>query len=225
MSQELHEAEARSTSDLFTPEEHRVLAKWFGVPPPPEAAGCRLGRALARLGVDRRVDPLYRRWAPAVARIVLEAVEDELPGWAMVEDDEVVLARTRFRPAWVRAWRREALVPEHLFTLNWADTAPGISWPAAYYVTWVPYYDRCVVTCSADSPDRFGYCDVALGHFGPDEALDLEKACRRIVTRDWRRQRIHYHQERWWYLFLDGRIDEEEANAWADAVWGRGTRR
>src|SRR6516164_1969152 len=29
----------------------------------------------------------------------------------------------------------------------------------------LPYYDRYVVTASADCPDAFGYCDFALGAF------------------------------------------------------------
>ena len=31
---------------LFTPEEHRILSKWFGVPAPAEAQGCELAAAL-----------------------------------------------------------------------------------------------------------------------------------------------------------------------------------
>jgi hypothetical protein len=47
--------------------------------------------------------------------------------------------------------------------INWADSGPGLSWPADYNLVWLPTYDRFVLTYSADSPDAFGYCDFALG--------------------------------------------------------------
>ena len=41
----------------------------------------------------------------------------------------------------------------------------------AYYVAWLPYYDRFVVTASAYCPESFGYCDFALGAFGIETPL------------------------------------------------------
>lgn len=63
------------------------------------------------------------------------------------------------------------MLPQYLFTLNWADSGPGFSWPGAYYTTWVPSYERFVVTYSADSPEVWGYADIAIGQFGVKEAL------------------------------------------------------
>ena len=51
------------------------------------------------------------------------------------------------------------LEPELLFCVNWADSAPGISWPEAYYVTFIPGLDHYVVTASRDSRDLFGCTD------------------------------------------------------------------
>ena len=94
------------------------------------------------------------------------------------------------------------MIPQHLFTVNWADSGPGFSWPAAYYATWVPYYERFVVTDSADCPDAFGYADVAVGHFGQEE--DLLEGSRRIVVEDWRFRIGEWDQGRWAYLFFEG---------------------
>jgi hypothetical protein len=70
-----------------------------------------------------------------------------------------------------RAHRKVELSPRHLLTINWADSGPGFSWPVAYYAVYVPGFDRTVVTASGDSPETFGACDVAVGHFGPEEIL------------------------------------------------------
>jgi hypothetical protein len=70
--------------------------------------------------------------------------------------------------------------PRHLLTINWADSRPGFSWPVAYYVAWLPYYDRFVVTASADCPDGFGYCDFAIGSFGIE--TPLKEGARKAIS-------------------------------------------
>ena len=110
--------------------------------------------------------------------------------------------------------RKILLLPRYLFTINWADSGPGYSWPVAYNVTWLPYYDRFVVTASSDGSDTFGYCDFALGSFDINTALN--EGVKTIICADWKSQ---CEQQRWAYLFGTGLISEPEANAWADAVW------
>ena len=151
------------------------------------------------------------------AYIVLENVEKRLPTWAgFVGDGEFVLARP-YRDLANEPDRRILLQPRLLFEINWADSGPGFSWPVAYYVTWLPYYDRFVVTASADSPDAFGYCDFALGSFGIETPIK-EGSCA-IIRADWEAQYDGWDQQRWAYLFRTGLISEAEANALADAVW------
>jgi hypothetical protein len=94
------------------------------------------------------------------------------------------------------------------FTINWADSGPGFSWPVAYYVTWLPYYERFVVTASADCSDAFGYNDFAIGSFGSDKPT--KKGARKIVCDDWHNQRA-FEQQPWAYLFSTGLISETEA--------------
>jgi hypothetical protein len=48
----------------------------------------------------------------------------------------------------------------------------------AYYVTWLPHYDRFVVTASADCADGFGYCDFVIG--------PIKEGARRVVCGDWK---------------------------------------
>ena len=70
----------------------------------------------------------------AIARICLESAQRSLPQWAMVRDGKVTLGRRRQRTA----RRARKLRPVHLFTINWADSGPGFSWPEAYHVTCLP---------------------------------------------------------------------------------------
>jgi hypothetical protein len=112
--------------------------------------------------------------------------------------------------------RKVLLQPRKLFTINWADSGPGFSWPVAYYVTWLPCYDRFVVTASADCSDAFGYNDFALGSFDSDTAI--KEGARKVVCDDWHYQR-GWEQQRWAYLFSTGLISETEANAWREDVW------
>jgi hypothetical protein len=78
-------------------------------------------------------------------------------------------------------------------------------------------FDRTVVTASADCPDAFGVCDVAIGAFGPEESI--AQGSRRIVVADWSAQLNKWDQQRWEYLFDTGLVSKTEAQAWAEEVW------
>ena len=155
----------KNAVDLFTPEEHRILSEWLEIEPRTTSQPPSLDEALERLGFEKETADRYTNVNAAVAFIVLEAVEKRLPQWAGVSDGELQFARD-YRPKELIPARRAAMLPQYLFTLNWADSGPGFSWPGAYYTTWVPSYERFVVTYSADSPEVWGYADIAIGQFG-----------------------------------------------------------
>ena len=207
---------SKTSVELFTPDEHAIMAQWFGAEPPNSARGINVDEAIARLGFTE--EPGYRTLLDvAVAHLVLEIVEKRLPTWAgFVGDGEFVLAR-QYRDLANEPDRRILLQPRLLFEINWADSGPGFSWPVAYYVTWLPYYDRFVVTASADSPDAFGYCDFALGSFGIE--TPVKEGSSTIIRTDWELQHEGWDQQRWAYLFRNGLISDEEASALADEVW------
>jgi hypothetical protein len=207
---------------LFTDEEHVILAEWLSFEPvepvDPVDSDLTIDSILEAYGFNRGGGH-YSDLSAATAAVVLERVQDELPQWGSVRYDadgnpQVTLGREiRERSA----SRTVELTPRHLFTINWADSGPGFSWPVAYYVTWIPAYDRYIVTASADSIDAHGYCDFALGQFGPDE--DVAAASADIIEADWSDQHGCYDQHRWAYLFGTGLISEAEAEEIADRVW------
>jgi hypothetical protein len=205
----------RTAVDLFTPDEHAILAEWFRVKSPTVAQDIVADEAISRLGFDKEPN-VYRRIDATVAFIVLERAEQRLPQWSAIADNELIVAR-KYRDASKVPNRKAVLQPRHLFTINWADSGPGFSWPVAYYVTWLPYYDRHVVTASADCPDALGYCDFALGAFSIK--TPIKEGARKIICADWSHQNTAYEQPRWAYLFSTELISKQEAEAWAEQVW------
>ena len=153
----------------------------------------------------------------AVARICLEPVAPQLPDWASISNGKVTRARRRRPRTALRSHRPRR--PLYLFTINWADSGPGFSWPEKYYVARLPGYEVCVVTGSADSPDSHGYCDFALGWYAGGVS-DADKAGE-IIRAWWAHQRGSWSQQRWAYLFGTGAVNAETAEQWADDVWGR----
>jgi hypothetical protein len=202
--------------DLFTPDEHAVLSKWFGVKPPECAKGISPPEAAKRLGFEKTAD--YRSSIDAAAAfVVLERVEARLPQWTGASDTADVLLARKYRDRGSIPDRTVLLQPRHLFTINWANNGAGYSRPVAYYLTWVPYYDRYVVTASADGPRAFGYCDFALGHFGIKTSIT--EGVKEIICTDWLNQKLDSEQRRWAYLFDTDLISAVDARMWADEVW------
>jgi hypothetical protein len=116
----------KTAVDLFTPEEHRILSEWLEIEPQTAPRLPAIDEALERLGFEEETGEVYTNVQAAVAFIVLEAVEKRLPQWVSVADGEVNFARD-YRPKELVPARRAAMLPQYLFTLNWADSGPGFN--------------------------------------------------------------------------------------------------
>jgi len=194
--------------DLFTADEHLVFCDWFGVDHHRSEQSVR--DILDEWNTPEEIYG-YRRTSAGVAQILLERIQDRLPQWLGPNGGARPLLNRR-------SHRKVELWPRHLLTINWADSGPGFSWPVAYNTTYVPGFDRSVVTASADCPEVFGgVCDVAIGSFGPE--VPIIQGCRDIMISDWSWQRGECDQQRWVYLFDTGLVSKAEAQAWADEVW------
>lgn len=207
--------------DLFTKEEHVIIADWLNVKPKCDAQEIPYSwEALEALGYYDKASG-YGEGDAAVADMVLERINDTLPQWGCVkqsesEDDEAIITLGREVRARL-ALRKIELVPKYLMTINWADSGPGFSWPVAYHATWVPLYSVYIVTQSADCPDAFGYCDFAIGHFPATE--NFVSAAANVIKEDWEWQRDEFNQTSWAYLFRNGLIDKVAAIQLRDEVW------
>ena len=205
--------------DLFTAEEHVILADWLQVPPLCDEEDLPWhDDAMENLGFTGRAIERYDEDA-AVASIVLSAIQKRLPQWAAVEFDtngKATIHTTR-RIEKPQSDRIIHLKPQHLITINWANTGPGISWPAAYHLTWVPHYNVNVVTVSTDGPELYGFCDFSIGYF--KENINRITSAANFVASDWAVAVENSNQPRWVEVLESGLINEEQAEALADQVW------
>jgi hypothetical protein len=146
----------------------------------------------------------------AVAAWLLAPVQDCLPQCGVGHEGGFELTRKPIP----RSRRTVVPLPQNLFMINWADSAPGFSWPEDYHVTCVPEFQRMVVTASMDSPDLWGVTEIAIGSYPVGE--ELERGAGRIIRAWWFLGEGH---ERWAYVWREGLISAETAEAWRDAVW------
>jgi hypothetical protein len=205
--------------DLFTAEEHVILAEWLNVPPLCDKEDLPwFDDAMENLGFVGRAIERYDEDA-AVASIVLNAIQERLPQWAAVEFDANGNAtiHTARRIKKRQSDRIIQLKPQHLITINWANTGPGISWPAAYHLTWVPFYNVNVVTVSTDGPELYGFCDFAIGYF--EENIDRITTAASCIASDWAGAAGDCNQPRWTEVLECGLINEEQAKELANEIW------
>lgn len=194
---------------IYTDAERSLLDAWFArtTPNPQQANWLRVQGFCEK---PARPYTLLDAW---VGSFAVQHVQHRLPNCGIsFEDGEVILTRT---PRKVRSQKVTGLA-RFLFGINWADSGPGISWPADYYLVWLPGYERFVLTYSADSPEALGYCDFALGHVSPKD--DWRAAVRQIVVADWAAQR-QYGQWPWEGLVAEGHVSREEAYEWRREAW------
>lgn len=207
---------------LFHPVEHAIISKWLGIEPPVFARDINIYTPELPdgvIGIERDTSGQLSEFSISntVARIVLSTIQQGLPQWSAHDGDGIVYGRYPY----AKHSGRVSLLPQFLFGINWASTAPGFSWPVDYYVGFLPFYDVHVVTASADSPDAFGYNDLALGYFQAGE--DILTGSERVIRDNWQRQFDEWQQQRWENLWGIGLISEGRANTLADSVWGENT--
>lgn len=206
-------------NDLYYPNEHALLSSWFGLPrpdgcqeidlfDPPEGAEGIWPERSEYSDEDQAL-------ANAVSRIALGSIQNRLPQVGIFNrEGELTLGRNYYpKPS-----RPVELLPQFLFMINWADTAPGLSWPESYHAAYLPGYDRYVVTASWDSTDMYGYTELAIGWFAGD--TDVVTGARNAITGWWQDIANGSDQHRWEYVWEEGLVSKAEAESWADEVWG-----
>ena len=100
----------RRAVDLFTPDEHAILADWFRTKPPGCAQDIPPQDAAKRLGFTK--EPFnYLLNDAVVAYIVLEQVERQFPGWSAITDDGEFVTERHFRDVSAIPHRKVAVLP------------------------------------------------------------------------------------------------------------------
>lgn len=208
-------------NDLYYPGEQAVLCSWFGLPCPEEYLDIDLFEppegAEGIWPERRKYSDDNQAQANAVARIVLGAIQKRLPQVGIFNrEGEVVLGRNYYP----KPDRAVELLPQFLFMINWADSAPGLSWPESYHVAYLPGYDRYVVTASQDSTDVWGYTELAIGWFDGD--ADILTGAMSAITGWWEETTKGSDDPRWEYVWEEGLVSRAEAESWANALWDDG---
>lgn len=199
--------------NIYYPAEEAFLYDYFEIGRPEHLKEVDVYQSDQGIFVSSETNNHDINLANAVARLGLKQIQHRLPQWAAVRREELILGRK------VRQYKKRTieLMPLHLFTINWADSGPGFSWPEAYHLIWFPGFKRFVVTASQDSSDAYGVEDMAVGWL-PD-TWDRREAAKSIIVSYWHDSIYLSDQQRWAYIFDEGQISNEEANAWADEVW------
>jgi hypothetical protein len=205
---------------MYAPQEIVVLDEFFDVDRAQRLEQPDFLTSCNQLGCADSLPSMFSPAAAAAAKIVLGSVQESLPNWGSVRSNgEVLVSRdtgaNRHRGAEQPAVSFE---PQFLFLINWADSGPGFSWPMGYYVTWLPGYERYVVTSSSDSPEgNHGYCDLAIDYLGRE--LDLLQECASIIEGDWSGQLAEWDQPHWQCLLNPGLLNGQEVEAMGNRVW------
>jgi len=199
---------------LFSPTERAILFDYFEIARPKALAEIDIHEqpSYGGLWVNKVLADTGRGVEAVVAQIALSKIQNSLPQCGIVHNGDVTLTRHPF----VSSLQTAFLFPQHLFTINWADSGPGMSWPEAYHVTYFPGFERQVVTASMDSPDMWGVTEMAIGSFTVD--TPLQDGCCGVLCDWWGGQR-NMEQAKWAYVWDEGLIKNRIANEWADSVW------
>lgn len=199
---------------IYTPTERAFLYDYFCLERPVDLRGVDIYEPTSGISLDpeHNEEVVLKN---AVARLALKRVQDRLPAWSTVDSKgEFIEARSYYESE----DREIELMPQHLFTINWADGGPGFSWPESYHLIWFPEFDRYVVTASQDSTDSYGVEDIAVG-FGPFSE-DWYQVAHDILFDYWDQEHRPFREEEGWVEVLEsGFVPEHMATAWRDEVW------
>lgn len=205
--------------DCYTDTERAFLSDYFRVKRPERLHEIDIYTPVSKGIYVQRGEHSSEYDVPnAVARLALARIQDCLPAWAGVNDSGQYFSSRSYTRSEVAMVNYH---PQHLFTINWADSGPGFSWPEAYYLVWLPVFERYVVTASQDSPDCYGFTDIAIGwQFFDDDRVALSKD---IILANWGAIHKPNIDEGWAYLFGTGLVSEAEAQSWRDEIWPKST--
>lgn len=201
----------------YTPEEHRVLAACLECEPlVPLDPKLTLRVALRRLGYrgNCKVQPMA--WV-AAAGILLQEVYQSLPQHGPLISKTGNGESVRFR-------RFQGRVPEfpvrfgtrEILTIVWSF-GEKITCPEAYWLAWLPGYDRWVMTMSHSGEVPVYYPDQLICSFGKVD--NPRRVVARVLEQCWELHQAH-GQARWVDILRDSPLlSAEKAIRIGARVW------
>ena len=187
--------------------EHEVIGKWLSLMKDQEKGLIPIDKTKdINLSGDFELDN-------EVASIILDTVQTLLHNFHFRHKD---VTEVHGRNIQRLKQRKIQLFPLHLFSINWALTAPGLDWPETYLVTYVPGHNVRIVTASQDSDECWGCTDLAIGFCKPHRSPVF--GVKKIFRSWWSQLPNAMHP---WAVFTSaGLIDEERAEKWCKDIYG-----
>ena len=152
----------------------------------------------------------------AVAQILNRNIQSRLPNSGIVDEYGSVTLTRNINKKNKLSPSKIAFIPRLIFSINWGDAGPGISWPEQYRITYVPDYEKYIITASSDTQDYYHGIsgDIALGVSG-----DTIKDMKSVIIGHWNELKLEYEQEEFAKIIQEGLIDKNEINKWKKEVW------
>ena len=152
----------------------------------------------------------------AVAQILLRNIQSRLPNSGVVDEYGSVSLTRNIDKKNKLSSSKIAFIPRLIFSINWANTGPGTSWPEQYRITYVPDYEEYIVTASSDSQDYYHGVsgDIALGISG-----DTIEDMRSVIIGHWNELKLEYEQLEFVEILQEGLVHNDEINKWKEEVW------
>ena len=188
--------------------EHEVFGKWLSLMYEREKGALPIdNNCINNVSGKQELDN-------EVASILLDTIQSHLPNYRWYDQDDNLRS---VRDKKVIKQRKIQLFPLHLFTINWASSAPGIDWPESYSVTYVPSHNVRIVTASADSDEMWGYTDLAIGWCKPQRTPEF--GVKKIIQTWWRNIHVSLGHP-WADVYSTGLVDADRAEKWGLEVYG-----
>jgi len=117
--------------DIYKADERRLLEAWFE----DTSLAIEDEGLLAEQGFDHDPCEAYTLLDAWVGAFAVRDIQARLPNCGICREDGVVLTRPIQKN---RRSKKVAGLARFLFRINWADSGPGMSWPADYHLVWLP---------------------------------------------------------------------------------------
>ena len=200
--------------DCYTDTERAFLSDYFGIVRPDSLKDLDIYEPVREIYARRSKDFPEYDIPNAVARLALQRVQDYLPARGETESkgDFIIASDYTWNDVFLVSYQ-----PQYLFTIDWADSLPGQRCPEAYYLVWLPVFERYVVTASRATDECYGFEDVAIGwHSFEENRVSL---VRKIIQASWRLFQKPNLKKGWAYLIGTGLVSDAEALSWRDEIW------
>ena len=217
---------------LFTPREHAILAKYFGLQNlrPKEASDPRLLevydpeewnesiKGMALLSGYNEGGPYT--FAPETIEQDFVSTGDPIPTPLEAAVARICLNSAKRRKSSSRKnpkISKTTLESQFIATVDWGGGGYGAcSWPEAYHIIEIPYYNRWVVTSTRDTSEITGYDECAIYNVTSNQPE--KSVCCDALLRYWRYQLL-FNQPVFNVIRASGLLAAADLSSVAALVW------